>query len=150
MSVNPVSIRNLEPGKYLITDEDRARNPGRKGVPNQKTIISKWLDTNISVPDLEAQMVTVTAKDAVILSMIRKAVAGSEAAATFLFDRVYGKVRNEPDAPLENTGVNLSLLNDAELKVMAALERKARGLPPIDEGEYIESTPVEDSDTPAE
>lgn len=136
--------------KYLITSESRAHitNNSRKGIPNQKTIISKWLDTSISVPDLEAQMVTVTAKDAVILSMIRKAVAGSEAAAAFLFDRVYGKVKNEPDAPLPDTGVNYALLNDTELKMMAALERKARGLPPLEEGNYIPFT--ESADTPAE
>lgn len=125
--------------KYLITPESRAliTNNSRKGIPNRKTVISKWLDMTISVPDLEGQMKSVTAKDAVVLAMIRKACAGSEAAAALLLDSVYGKIKTEPDAPQQNTGVDLALLTTDELKVMAALERKARGLPPIEEGEYI-------------
>lgn len=139
MGVQQASLDNLQPEKYLITPESRAliTNNSRKGIPNRKTAIRKWLDVDMEITDLQGNTKLCKAEDAVILAMIRKAALGSEAAATLLLDSVYGKVKNEPDAPLENTGVNLSLLNDAELKVMAALERKARGLPPIEEGNYV-------------
>ena len=131
--------------KYHLTPESRAliTNNSRKGIPNRKTAIKKWLDTDIPVADLEGNLTICKAEDAVILAMIRKAVSGSETAAALLLDSLYGKIKNEPDAAKDNTGVDLSLLSVEELKIMAALERKARGLPPVEEGEYVEFTPTD-------
>lgn len=130
--------------KYLITPESRAliTNNSRKGKPNRSTVANKWLDVKVKVKDLEENDVTVTMEDAIFLAQARKAISfGDTNAAVFCYDQRYGKIKPEESKSDSNSeGVNLSLLTTDELKQMAALERKARGLPPVDEGEYIPFT----------
>ena len=149
MAVQEASLNNLKPGQYLSNPENRAliTNNSRKGKPNRTTVANKWLDVQIEVTDLKNDPLLCTVEDAIFLAQARKAIAyGDTNAATFCFDMRYGKIKAEESKMEPIEGVNLSLLSTDELKIMAALERKARGLPPIDEGEYIESIPV--SETP--
>jgi len=127
--------------KYLFTSEHRPVNNSRKGVPNRATVLAKWLNTKMKTTDLEGNEVECSASDAVVLAQIRKAVTmGDTNAAVFLLGNAPKVVEGENSEikPLHD----MSLLSDAELKQYAAIERKLRGLPPIDEGEYIDSEPI--------
>jgi hypothetical protein len=110
-------------------------------VPNRATVLAKWLNTKMKTKDLEDNDVECTASDAIVLAQIRKAVVmGDTNAAVFLLGNAPKVTENEnvEIKPLED----MSLLSDDELKKYAAIQRKLRGLPPIDEGEYIDSEPV--------
>jgi len=124
--------------KYLFTSDKRPANIGsRKGVPNRATVLAKWLNTKMKVQDLQGNEVECTASDAVVLAQIRKAVAmGDTNAAVFLLGNA-PKVQENETAEIKPLH-DMSLLTDEEVKIMAAIERKMRGLPPIDEGEYVE------------
>jgi len=123
--------------KYLFTTENRPTNNSRKGVPNRSTVLAKWLNTKMKTTDLQGNEVECTASDAVVLAQIRKAVAmGDTNAAVFLLGNA-PKVQENETAEIKPLH-DMSLLTDEEVKIMAAIERKMRGLPPIDEGEYVE------------
>lgn len=127
--------------KYLFTTDNRPTNNSRKGVPNRATVLAKWLNTKMKTKDLEDNDVECSASDAIVLAQIRKAVVmGDTNAAVFLLGNAPKVTENEnvEIKPLED----MSLLSDEELKKYAAIQRKLRGLPPIDEGEYIDSEPV--------
>lgn len=127
--------------KYLFTADKQPLNKSRKGVPNRSTVLAKWLNTRMKTTDLQGNEVECTASDAVVLAQIRKAVAmGDTNAAVFLLGNAPKVVEGETAEikPLRD----MSILTDDEVKTLAAIERKMRGLPPIDEGEYISSEPV--------
>ena len=128
--------------KYLFTSDKRPVNSNsRKGIPNRATVLAKWLNTKMKTTDLQGNEVECTASDAVVLAQIRKAVAmGDTNAAVFLLGNA-PKVQEGETAEIKPL-LDMSSLSTEELKQYAAIERKLRGLPPIDEGEYIESEPV--------
>lgn len=141
--MNENSLANLNPAK-----PGEVRNPnGRPKGQTRAHTIRNMLAVKITIDsDIEGvpATTTVTVKEAIEIKMARKAINGDVVAAAWLYDNAYGKQRPGGDGDGEGSGNNnvldYSLLNDADLKIMAAMERKARGLPPIDEGEYISYT----------
>lgn len=90
MAVNPNSLKNLKPIK-----KGEVRNPkGRKAVlPELEKIIAEALSQTKE---------GLTAAEAILQSLIERAVNGDNKAAEILLDRAYGKAKQTVDMQTDN------------------------------------------------
>lgn len=102
MPVHPNTLKNLTPEKYQFTSENQPLKRGRNGSPNRATIFRQWMGTRTTTMDINGNEVTLTVEDAIVIAQAKKAISGDTAAANFMFEGKYGKVK---DVVTEGTGV---------------------------------------------
>lgn len=101
MPVHPNTLKNLQPEKYQFTSTNRPVG-GRLGHPNRSTIFKRWMGTRTTTMDINGNEVKLTVEDAIVIAQAKKAINGDTAAANFMFEGKYGKVK---DIAVEGAGV---------------------------------------------
>src|SRR5215472_17796807 len=88
---NPATLRP----KPFTSEHQPKKRRGRKGIPNRKTVLQKWLTTKLSVRNpTTGEQQKGTVEDEIILALISKARRGDVAAIREILDTMYGKLSN--------------------------------------------------------
>jgi Family of unknown function (DUF5681) len=106
------SISNLTPWK-------KGYCPNRKGRPKNLPEIKELL-----TEALAEKKNGISAAQAIIRSMIVRAIKGDVKAAEMLFDRLFGKPKQQLDIDSTVRTLNVEILSETELAVVLALNKK--------------------------
>ena len=81
------------------------------------------MGTRTTTMDINGNEVTLTVEDAIVIAQAKKAIGGDTAAANFMFEGKYGKVK---DIAVEGAGVasvDYSKLTPEELNILAQAQK---------------------------
>ena len=97
MAPDDVRLKNLVP---IRPGEPKPGNTSRLGSPHRSTIFKQWTGTKVLTQDVNGNEVTLTVEDAIVIAQCKKAIAGDTAAAVFIMEGKYGKVKEVKEQPV--------------------------------------------------
>ncbi len=121
-----VEAHKFKPGQ---SGNPAGRVPGSK---NLSTILAKYLENDVTTEGLDGIEIKVSAADAVVLKLIRRAVKkGDYRAIREIFDRLEGRTKQSVDVttdgkPLTDE-VDYTKLSDNVLRAIAAARKPTEG-----------------------
>lgn len=94
--MNPKSLQNLKP--FTSDNQPPGAKKSRKGIPNRKTDIDKWLDVKTQIKNpVTDKLERGTVRDEVIIKAIAEARKGNIKALAIILDSSYGKITEKKE-----------------------------------------------------
>lgn len=117
---NGGTLRAIQKGDTTITS---AGGKARLGCNNRSTIFNNWLRFATTGEDPNGIVANMSIQDKIVLAQVKKAIDGDTAAAIFLFDGAYGKVKDVVQQSGPQQSIDYSKFSPEELEVMDKAQR---------------------------
>jgi hypothetical protein len=98
-------------------------NSTRVGMNYRPTVFNNWMHFATTGEDPNGIVVSMSIQDRIVLAQVKKAIDGDTAAAIFLFDGTYGKVKDVAQQGAPQQSIDYSKFSPEELEVMDRAQR---------------------------
>ena len=111
------NLKHFEKGNKLNN------NSTRVGMNYRPTVFNNWMHFATTGEDPNGIVANMSIQDKIVLAQVKKAIDGDTAAAIFLFDGAYGKVKDVVQQSGPQQSIDYSKFSPEELEVMDKAQR---------------------------